>query len=151
MAGLPNYKTLRELGKQISPDDLQRAAEATLGYPYLLQLVGYYLLEFAGAEAAIESDAVTLAIKNARRTLADTVFEPSLNPLSSADIEFLKAMSLDEGSSKVAEIQRRLGVPYDSVQQTRARLIAAGVIASPRRGELLPELPYLAEYLRGEL
>ncbi|MDR2566651.1 MAG: hypothetical protein LBC97_11495 [Bifidobacteriaceae bacterium] len=144
-------KEFRSLGKSMSAEDFQRAAEATLGYPYLLQLIGYYLLDFAGEAESIDAPIVELAIANSRKALASTVFEPSLAPLSARDVEFLRAMSVDTGPSAVDAIAQRLGYSRDSVQQTRSRLLAAKVIASPRRGELAFELPYLAEYLRGEL
>jgi hypothetical protein len=145
------YKTFKALRKTISTEDMQRAAEATHGYPYLLQLVGYHLLDLVGDDDTIPSAAVTLAIENARRTMVETVFEPSLSPLSAADVNFLKAMSPDDQASRISDVQRRLGVSPEAAQQTRARLIAAGAVASPSRGRLVMELPFLAEYLRGSL
>jgi hypothetical protein len=51
-----------------------------------------------------------------------------------------------------------LGYPYlpqlvsaDSAQQTRRRLIGAGVIAADGPGRVTYTLPYLREFLRGEL
>ena len=138
-------------GKSIGGRDLERAAAATLGYPYLLQLVGYYLLEFAGSATSITSDAVELAIRASRQALEDAVFAPCLAPLSKRDEEFVRAMAVDCGASAVSEVAKRLGVSASSAQQTRARLIGHGVITAPRVGAVELAVPYLAEFLRGEL
>jgi hypothetical protein len=63
-------------------------------------------------------------------------------------MKFLYAMSEDESVSRIADIQDRLGKPNSQIQTYRLRLIEAGVIASPRRGELEICIPYLKEYLR---
>jgi hypothetical protein len=144
-------RTLKELGKTIASADLERAAEATGGYPYLLQLVGYYLLEYTGDDAVVSADTVDLALATARRALDDSVFKPALHPLSDRDREFLVAMVADSGPSTIRAVAERLGVSAPSAQQTRARLVAAGLITPVGKGRVIPAVPYLAEHLRGEI
>ncbi len=127
---------------------LDAAVEATRGFPYLLQLVGYYVLSYAQDASVITQEIVEQALLSAKRDMVKNVYEASLKELSDKDIEFLMAMSQDDGASKVADIQNRLGVEKGYVQPYRARLIKAGVITSPRRGELEFTVPYLAEHLR---
>jgi hypothetical protein len=141
-------RTLAALGKSIAPADLALAAEATRGYPYLLQLVGYYLLEYAGDNATVTPEAAELAASTARRALDDAVFKAALHPLSARDRQFLEAMAPDSGPSLVSQVAERLAVSRASAQQTRARLIAAGVIEAAGKGEVAYTLPYLDEYLR---
>lgn len=57
-------------------------------------------------------------------------------------------MSEDEGPSRVADIQARLGVDVSYASQYRLRLVAAELICSTRRGYVDFALPYLREYLR---
>jgi DNA-binding Lrp family transcriptional regulator len=83
--------------------------------------------------------------------MADSIFAPSLSALSRGDREFIEAMSLDNNGSDIATITKRLGTSAASVQQTRRRLIAAGVILAAGIGRVDYALPYLGEYLRGEL
>jgi DNA-binding IclR family transcriptional regulator len=64
-------------------------------------------------------------------------------------MEFLRAMAQDDGVSAIADVRRRLGASHATAQQYRARLIAAGLVAPERRGELSFTLPYLGEYLQG--
>jgi hypothetical protein len=145
------YRTLSSLGKEVAVPLLERAAAATMGYPYLLQLVGYHLLEYVGDDQKVTEAAVDLALGAAREALAATVFLPSLHPLSPGDRAFLEAMAQGAGTSGIAEVRARLGVSAASAQQTRARLIAHGIVAPAGRGRLEIQLPYLREHLSGTL
>jgi hypothetical protein len=140
-----------ELKMTINEDVLMRAVTATEGYPYLLQLIGYYILKYANDGNQITEDIVSRAIKSSKHDLIESVHTACLNPLSDKDIEFLKAMSGDKTVSSVAEIQKRLGESQGYIQQYRKRLMDAGIVSSARRGKLEMTVPFLAEYLRGEL
>jgi Mn-dependent DtxR family transcriptional regulator len=59
-------------------------------------------------------------------------------------------MAKDDGPSKMADIQERLGVDESYVSQYRLRLIAAELIEPTKRGYVNFALPYLREYLRDE-
>ena len=144
-------RVFTDLGLEISDGALDDAVAGTRGFPYLLQLVGYHILELTGDRSVVTDSCVRQAVEAARRGLADTIYLPALRPLSDRDLAFLRAMAEDEGPSKVADLQNRLGVSPSYVQTYKRRLLAAGVISSPRRGKLTFELPYLGEYLRGEL
>jgi hypothetical protein len=144
------HTVFTELGKRIDADTIDSMTEATKGYPYLLQLIGYYTLEYAGAGELIGKDISDKAINSAKRAMIDNVFLASLSPLSARDREFLNAMSKDTDVSAIADIQKRLGVSQASVQQTRARLLDAQVIAAAGRGYVTITIPYLGEYLRGK-
>jgi hypothetical protein len=140
-----------ETGKKINSRALERATYATRGYPYLLQLIGYYILEYAGKAKIITDEIVNRAITTSKRSLIDTIHKTCLKPLSDKDIEFLKAVAVDSENSKVADLRERMNVSNSYVQQYRMRLIEAGVIATERRGTVEFTVPYLGEYLRGEL
>lgn len=141
-------QTFTRLGKEIAAEVLQRAAEATLGYPYLLQLVGFHIMRVLGDGGAITENVVDLAAGNARRAMADTVYLPALRGLSRRDRQFLEAMAVDDGPSRTDDIRQRTGMSKANVQQYRGRLIGAGLIAPVGRGEVEFVLPYLGEYLR---
>jgi hypothetical protein len=137
-----------DLGLSIGADDLEMAVRATRGYPYLLQLIGYYLTKHAGSNKSIDSSAVSQALTAARRDLIKSIYDPILKPLSKRDMQFLKAMARDKGSvSTVSDIVKRMKTTQGNVQAYRRRLIDMGVIASERRGELSFAVPYLKEYL----
>ena len=138
-------------GKKIAPDVLDFVVRATRGYPYLMQLIGYHIIKFVGEAKTIEMQIAENAAITAKRDLTDSVHKTCLRPLSDKDIAFLKAMSKDKEGSRIADIQTRMKVSPSYIQQYRLRLISAGIILPERRGRIEFAVPYLGEYLRGEL
>jgi hypothetical protein len=145
------YEVLRNLNIDFSVKVLDSAALATDGYPYMLQLIGYNMLKFLGNESKLTSAIVELSIANSKRALIRDVFLPCLYPLSPEDKRFLTAMAKDIKESGVSDISERLQAGKTHVQTYRKRLIEAGVIHSPSRGMLAFSIPYLGQYLRGEI
>lgn len=141
-------RVFSQMGKTWEDGVLDAAARGSRGFPYLMQLLGYYLVEIAGNDSTISSATLNEALGSSRADLVDTVYAPVLAGLSERDMRLLMAMSEDEGVSKVADLKRRLGENDSQFQPYRARLIAAKVIDSPRHGELEFTVPYLGEYLR---
>jgi hypothetical protein len=144
-------KALDEHGVEFDANTLDAAAQATDGYPYLFQLIGYNMLKFLQGGDKLTTTTVELAVANSKRALASDIFNPCLNPLSAEDRRFLKAMSEDDGESCVSDIRERLQVTKTQVQTYRKRLMEAGVIHSPSRGMLAFSIPYLGQHLRGEI
>jgi len=144
-------KALSDLEIEFDAKTLDAAAFATNGYPYLLQLVGYHMLKFLNGESKLTQTMVELAITSSKRALASDVILPCLNPLSAEDKRFLKAMAIDNNESRVLDIRDRLHAGKSHVQTYRRRLIEAGLIHSPSRGMVAFSIPYLGQYLRGEI
>ena len=143
-------KVFAELEKKISAENLDAIVKLTRGYPYLLQLIGYYLLEYVGNSPEITTNHIELANSSAMRDMVDNIYEPVIRLLSDKDIEFLKAMAKDGKVSRISEIKNRLNASDALVQAYRKRLLDAGVISAERRGEVAFTLPYLNEYLCGD-
>jgi hypothetical protein len=144
-------RVFAEAEVDINARELERIVIATKGYPYLMQLIGYYIAQANCDRKNISSDQVKTAIANARHKLTEDLFAPIMRTLSQKDKQFLQAMAVDKSQSKVSDIQQRLGVASSYIQPYRRRLIAAEVIVSPQRGLLEFRVPYFGEYLRGEL
>ena len=140
-------KVFKELDKKISLENLSEIVEMTRGYPYLLQLIGYYLLEYAGNAPEITGDHIKLTNTSAKRDMIENIYEPVVRLLSDKDMQFLRAMAKDAGVSRISDIKSRLKVSDGLVQAYRKRLIEAGVISAGRRGEVEFILPYFNEYL----
>jgi len=143
-------KEFTKQGRTIALNLLDEAVMATRGYPYLFQLIGYYLLKYSEGNDEIVAQTVEQAIHTSKQEMIDSIFKAALKPLSPRDKDFLKAMSKDRETSKVSDIRQRMRVGQSYVQMYRSRLIDAGVIASAGRGTLSITIPYLGEYLRGE-
>lgn len=139
----------RQAGIEV-PDDLRlKAAQATKGSPYMLQLVGYELV-LQAREGSVDEGVFNTAIAYAQEDFENDVCKTTLAALSDRDVDFLRAMAVDERPSRIADIANRMGVTADYAQKYRRRLISAGVIEAPRRGEVAFAVPYLADFLRSD-
>lgn len=140
--------TFAAAGFKISPALVRQASEATGGYPFLIQLVGYFLWrEAENNEGALDAEAVGRAIEAAHRRNARTVIEAALSTASPKDMEFLHAMAKDDGPSATGDIGQRLGAKTNLVANYRTRLLAAGLIESVGHGKVDFAIPGLRRYL----
>ncbi len=137
-----------DLGIDISSDLRRKAARATQGSPYLLQLIGHNAAAYAGDAGIIDEKILADAITAAREDFENDVCKTTLAALSDKDALFLRAMSLDADESNIGDIADRMGVTPDYAQKYRIRLLEAGVIEKARRGYVKFAVPYLADYLR---
>jgi len=137
-----------EMGMAVSPDVRRTAAQATEGSPYLMQLVGHYLSVMADSDGMVGEDALGEALRMAQDDFERDVCQTTLAALSEKDVEFLTAMSADDGPSKMSELAGRMGVTPDYAQKYRKRLLDAGVIEVASRGHVDFAVPYLRSYLR---
>lgn len=140
-------QVFRVMGIKASDDILDRAALATRGFPYLMQLIGYYIIRYTEERGTVDSEIMDKAEKASMSDMEDNVFKPILLPLSDNDKLFLKAMAHQGHTVSIAKLQAALGEKGPAIQPYRKRLLDAGVIEAPRRGELVFAVPYLADYL----
>ena len=146
---------LSNAGYRITDPALQVATNGTGGYPFLIQLVGFWICKLAdGAEPAadeaglIDEAIAGAGVQAARRRLGSLIHEPALRDLSHVDRTFLAAMAIDDGPSKMADVASRLTADANYASQYRLRLIAADMIHPAGHGHVDFTLPYLRDYLR---
>lgn len=140
-------KAFKSIKIEASDEILDRTALSTRGFPYLMQLIGYYVIQYTPERGVVTDAIMDKAEKAALGDLEKNVFEPILNPLSDNDKIFLKALARCGETATTAKLQAELGRKGPAIQPYRKRLIEAGVIEAPRRGELVFAVPYLSEYL----
>lgn len=140
-------RAFRTIGITATEDLIDRAALSTRGFPYLMQLIGYYVIQYASQSGVLTDSIMDKVEKAAMGDLEDNVFKPILAPLSDNDKIFLKAMARCGETATTAKLQKALGAKGPAIQPYRKRLIEVGVIEAPRRGELVFAVPYLADYL----
>ena len=140
-------KTTEQVGVSWTPQALDIATKATGGYPFMIQLVGQHAFR-NNTGNAIDEEAVSRGISDARRKLGQLVHEPSIADLSEVDRTFLIAMSTDDGPSRMSDIATRMGVDAQYAGKYRKRLIDAEMIRPTGHGFVDYELPYMREYLR---
>lgn len=127
---------------------LEETIEAIDGFPYLLQLVGFYLWEVSAPNTPIDHNAAMVAIKRAQTDYIHGVLDSTYRELSAGDLAFLVAMLEDEGPSTLKDIAERTGKSPSSARVYKRRLLEAGVIEEEHRSEVRFELPMLKEYLK---
>jgi len=145
-------ETFRDTELEISDDLALQAAQATGGYPFLIQLVGYHIWRLARKDGIVTAEAVVQGIDAARRRLGATLLEPAVADLSGVDRTLLLRMADDDGPSRLTDIAARMGQSTRYASTYRKRLLAAGVlriVTTPDHyGELDFFLPELRHYLR---
>ncbi|GHT75675.1 hypothetical protein AGMMS50262_11700 [Bacteroidia bacterium] len=139
------FSTFNEANKGLSAENAVFMAEATKGYPFMIQLVGYYVWQ--KSKEKVNKEFILAGIEEAKERLGILVFAASLNDISDKDLEFLRAMASFEMPVQTADIQKKMGVSQGYVQQYRQRLLETELIYSPAYGKLDFSIPYLREYL----
>ena len=138
-------------GRRVADSALDTMVEATEGYPFLIQLVGDRTWRVHPDVEEISVDDARAGVTSARERLGALVHAPAVANASEVDRSFLYAMSADDGPSKMADIQGRLGVDVNYASQYRLRLIDAELIEPAGRGYVRFAVPYLRDYLRQNL
>ena len=148
----PAYvETVRESGKAISEEDALAAARAACGYPYMIQLIGYYMWQAAERRGScvIESADVETGISDAVLAFGDAVCAPLLDGLTPAQRAFVQAMAADDPEpSRLSDIAERTRRSMSWANKYRASLIKERVVEPEGRGLLRLTTPHLAEYIR---
>lgn len=122
-------------GATIDDEALRQAVEASGGYPFMVQLIGFHSWRAAsGNPPRLSTADIAAGVAEAERRLPDLVLAPLWRSMSEMDRMFALAMAQDEGESSIGDIARRLGRSSSYVSTYRSRLIRNGFIHSPRRG-----------------
>lgn len=143
--------TIERAGMRIGAEPLQSLTEATAGYAYLIQLVGYHAWICArrhvSERAEITQQDVNQGVANAMREFNEAVHEPAIADLPRRALEYALAMTEDREVSSTAQIAERLGVPSSSLTTYRRMLIKRQVIEPTARGFVTFAIPYMREFL----
>ena len=143
-------ETMVRAGKSVAPGVADALTAAATGYPFMVQLVGYYTWQSASRRG---SDAVELCdaekgIATARRSFDSMMIEPALRHVSGKQLEYLSAMArCGFGLVASGDIAREMGVDSTSVSTYRRRLVDAALIEAPSSGMVSFAIPYMREYL----
>ncbi len=101
------------------PGDLRlRAARATQGSPYMLQLIGYNIGNRCKTGEHVTPEQVDGAIEASEADFENDVCETTLAALSDQDVAFLDAMTDDEDAvSRISDVAKRMSVTPDYAQK----------------------------------
>lgn len=139
-------KTFLSGGKSIDDNALDACVEATQGFAYMLQLVGYRTWnESEGAEVRL-TDA-RRGIRTAQSDMEEHIYRSTYRDLSDGDIAFLRAMLEDRTESRLIDVARRMGVKSNYASKYKSRLLAQGVIGERGRSTVFAfEIPGFREF-----
>ena len=144
-------EVVREGGLAIDFEVAELAAEASDGYPYMIQLVGYYMwraAEVRGSKEIEEADVIQ-GKKDALVLFDDAVCAPLFDGLTAAQKLFVKAVAKEVPQpAKVSEIASRAHRSASWVSKYRASLIKERVVESAGYGLVWLSAPHLAEYVQ---
>jgi hypothetical protein len=140
-------ETIRIGGRAIDHDALDALISLSQGYPYLIQLAGYYAWRHNPESPAITLDDARHSHDVAIRVVTSRVISRVWDDLSDRDQQFLRALAGGGGRRKVAEIVKRMGESDQYVQVYKRRLIDSGYVQSDGHGYVTFSLPYLDQYI----
>ncbi|MEY2848402.1 MAG: hypothetical protein RI885_1067 [Actinomycetota bacterium] len=135
-------------GRAITDDALRRLTQVAQGYPYLIQLVGDYAWRARVTEPRITVDDAEVAFEKGIRAVTDRVISRVYLDLSEVDREFVKAMAVDQGRSRISDIVKRMDRTPQYVQVYKNRLISSGYVEQAGHGWVRFSLPYLDQYIQ---
>ncbi|MCY3561202.1 MAG: AAA family ATPase [bacterium] len=139
---------IADAGGRIDDDALAVAVDASMGQPYLVQLIGSYIWEDAeDLTSGVTADEARRAAADADEQFGRHVHGPVWHRLSDLDKRFLAAMLADAASSAVSDVGRRWGHNPRSLSTYRKRLLAAGLITSVGRGRIAFADPTVRRYV----
>ena len=135
-------------GRKIGSTALDEATRATGGYPFMIQLVGYYSWNQNLTAPQVSLEDVEQGARQAQRRVGSLVHGPVLKNCSPVAVSYLLAMAVDDGPSRTAEVAERMKATANYGSQYRQQLIRAGLIKPASHGFVDFALPGLREYLR---
>ncbi len=144
-------ETIRRSGFEMADDLVRTASDATGGYAYLVQLVGYHIWRAAkmrGGEAVVDEEDVAVGVARAKADYERSVIETAIAGISLRAMQYLLAMAEDDAVSSTAELAGRLGIAASSLSSVRLQLIERQVIEPTAYGFVAFSMPYTADYLR---
>ncbi len=138
----------RREGVTIDSGAVDAILAETEGYPYFLQLLGYFAWEAASKSPITQGD-VEVATAEATRALDSGFFSVRLERLSERQREYVFALArLGSGPASSTAVADELGISVKQAAPARSEVIKKGVAYSPRRGLVAFTVPKFDEYLR---
>ncbi len=143
-------------GLTLDHDALSLLVEKSLGHPYVIQLLGYYLIARINETTAANRYKITTDDVKASAPLALVAYErralaPIVDALTKGETDYLCAMadSVDEAHvARSSGIAERLGKTAKQTSRIRDKMLREGIVISVGHGELMFNIPYLREYVK---
>lgn len=139
---------------EVRPDAFEHLVQLSSGHPYMMQLLGYQLIEQVGNQTAkkiVVDDAVVETVAPvALDSYERRALKPLLDELRESERSYLKAMAQvtnDSLLSSTGDVASKLEKTAQQLAPVRQALIDKGIIVSARRGFVRFSVPYLRAYM----
>ena len=140
-------KTIKRGGKAIEDDALEKIVQASAGFPYMMQLVGYFTWLEADDDDCIDVEHARLGIKAAQSDFRRGVLDRTWQEMSPGDRAFATAMLPDEDTSTLSGVARRMGRATNYASTYKRRLMHQGVIGERGGSSFGFDIPLMREYV----
>lgn len=142
-------ETVAASGMEVDSVVADRLAAATYGYPFMIQLVGYYAWQCAkrAHKVVIDEEEAERGIAMARSRFDAMVIEPALQRVPESGISYLLAMASLGESCSSGDVAKGMGKTAQQLSSTRSRLMRDSIIEAPAYGKVSFAIPYMLEYL----
>lgn len=144
-------KTFGESGKELGEELAWECAKATSGYPYMIQLVGYYVWQSAERDGRNSIDERDLAVgtDDALIAFGDAVCAPAFDALGASARKFAIAMSqMGDEDVRVTDVAEHAGKSRSWASKYRDILIAEKVVVPTEFGFVRFAVPHMARFVR---
>lgn len=142
-------ETIEASGMELQPGIAGQLAEATQGYPFMIQLVGYYAWQLArrAHTPIIGEEEAERGIATARERFCAMVIEPALQRIPPTCIAYLLSMASLGQTSSTSMVADALNKTPQQVSSVRSRLLRESIIEAPSYGKVSFAIPYMRDYL----
>lgn len=146
---------LDDTGIRLSDGVLDTLTDESKGHPYMVQLIGYYLVEHVNARNQAEARNVTdadaeIACSMAQDAYRARALRPMVEELTKGEQAYLRSMALsldDQRTATSSAVAEGLGKSLKQASPVRDKLLKSGLIVAAGKGQLMFAIPYLADYL----
>ena len=141
--------SLEASGMELKPGIASQLAEATQGYPFMIQLVGYYAWQLArrAHTTIIGKEEAERGIATARERFCAMVIEPALQRIPPTCIAYLLSMASLGQTCSTSMVADDLNKTPQQVSSIRSRLLRESIIEAPSYGKVSFAIPYMRDYL----
>ena len=145
------FGSIRSL--KITDGAFDRLVLSSSGHPYMMQLLGYQLIEYLNAqpEKTLADEEVVAVIEPvAISSYENRSLKPLLDELSDGERNYLRTVAdcVDDAlRADTGEIAKKMGKTTQKVSGLRQQLIDKGVIVASGHGYVRFGIPYLRAYL----
>lgn len=140
-------RTVRDSGRTLAPTALSRAVDATGGFPFLMQLIGFRVWDQHPGSTEITEEDAQAGITLARAEFEDRILKTTYESISNGDKAFLDALVSLGGQATIRQIADQMEKTGPYATQYKNRLMGQGIIKDVG-GIVCFQLPHMEAFVR---